>query len=271
MEDLTRVAKGAASDLMQRAIIPLGAGETIDGIGRGEVLVIQRRGGYRFAVDAMLLASFAAPVRGRVCELGAGCGIVSLVLASRGAKAVDAVEVQPALYELAFRNISLNRLGQKIRIFHADLRALRGVLPARSYDLVVSNPPYVPLRAGVVNPVTERAVARHEVNCTPVDLAEASKFLLRDGGSVKVIFPAPRLIELTGALAAAGLHSRRIRMVHPIPGRPAKMVLVEATKNRPGALEVLPALYLFAQGGGPTAEAREILGDAGPSPERLDT
>ncbi len=261
-----RTTAKATADLLHRAIIPLAPGETIDGICRGEVLVIQRKAGYRFAIDAMLLASFAGTPRGRVCELGTGCGIVSLVLASRGVRAIDALELQPALFALALRNVSLNRRGEQVRVVHGDLRALKGVLRAREYDLVVSNPPYVPLRAGVVNPGTERAVARHEVSCTPAGLAQAARHLLKDGGALKVIFPASRLIELTAALDAAGVHGRRIRLVHPVPGRPAKMVLVEALRNRPGALEVLPPLYLFAEGGGPTAEAREIIGDSAGSP-----
>ncbi|MGC4113600.1 MAG: methyltransferase [Myxococcales bacterium] len=156
-------------DLRKQAQIPLGSTETIDGICRGEVLVIQRRTGYRFAVDPMLLASFAGTPKGRVADLGTGCGIVSLILASRGVRPITAVEIQAPLASLAMRNVALNRRGDDVHVVTADLRELKGKVPGNWFDLVVSNPPYVPLQAGHVNPGSERAIARHEVSCTPKD------------------------------------------------------------------------------------------------------
>jgi tRNA1Val (adenine37-N6)-methyltransferase len=248
-------------ELLQRAEIPLGDGETLDGVGRGEVLVIQRRGGYRFAVDALALAAFAGLPRGPVVDLGTGCGIVALLLASRGVRSVVGVELQASLFELAYKNVALNRRGDQVRIVRADLRQLRGVLPPRSFDLVVANPPYVPLKAGFVNPVSERAIARHEVACSPVEVAEAARYLLADGGALKVIFPSSRLAELVVTFAAAGLEARRMRLVHPVPNRPAKMVLLETVKGRKGALEVLPPLFLFDTSGAYSPDLKEIVGD----------
>lgn len=244
--------------------VPVGDGESLDGIGRGEVLLIQRRAGYRFAVDALILSAFAGSPRGPVADLGTGCGIIALLLAARGVRSVVGVELQAGLYELAFRNVSLNRRGDQVRVVHADLRRLRGVLPQRGFELVVANPPYVPMRAGAVNPISERAIARHELTCGPPDLARAGHYLLRDGGSLKVIFPAQRLIELINAFGAAGLETRRLRMVHPVPGRPAKMVLLEAIKARKGPVEVMPPLHLYDASGNYAEEARRILGDAKP-------
>ena len=267
-EVLATEFRSAAVALLQRAEIPLGAQESIDGVCRGEVLVIQRRGGYRFAIDAMLLAGFAGAPRGPVVDLGTGCGIIALLLAARGARSIVGVELQPALFQLAFRNVSLNRRSDQIRLLNADLRGLRGLLPAHAFDLVVSNPPYVALRAGRINPTSERAIARHEVACSPPDLASAARQLLRSGGTLKVIFPAPRLLELVGALTAEGLEPRRLRMVHPVPGRPARMVLLEAVLGHKAALEVLPPLQLFDGSGGYTAEVLELLGDARPQVDR---
>ncbi|HEY3451729.1 MAG TPA: methyltransferase [Myxococcales bacterium] len=248
-------------DLKKQAQIPLGSTETIDGICRGEVLVIQRRSGYRFAVDAMLLASFAGAPKGRVADLGTGCGIVSLILASRGVRPITAVEVQPPLASLAMRNVALNRRGEDVEVVGADLRDLKGKVPGSWFDLVVSNPPYVPLQAGHVNPGSERAIARHEVSCTPKDVASAARFLLKDSGSLKVIFPAPRVVELMQACCEVGLEPRRMRMVHPVPTRPAKLVLFEAVKGKRGSLEILPPLHLFDAAGGRSQELVEILGD----------
>lgn len=231
--------------------VVLNSDETLDGISQGEILLIQRRKGYRFSIDALLLADFAGCPRGKVVELGSGCGVVGLILAAKGASSIVGVELQHSLSELALRNVVLNRKEAQVRIIQADLRELRGVLEPGIFDLVVSNPPYIPVGAGYINPDHERAIARHEVACSPEDLVSAARYLLREGGNLKVIFPAGRFLELVGALSLAGLAPRRVRFVHSLPNRPAKMVLLESTKGAGTTFEVMPPLYLFDETGSP--------------------
>ncbi len=225
--------------------------ETLDGISQGEILLIQRRKGYRFSIDALLLADFAGYPRGKVVELGSGCGVVGLILATRGTASIVGVELQHSLSELALRNVVLNRKEAQVHIIQADLRKLQGVLEPGIFDLVISNPPYIPMGAGYINPDHERAIARHEVACSLEDLVGAARYLLRKGGVFKVIFPAGRFLELVEALSLAGLVSRRARFVHSLPNRPAKMVLLESTKGAGSNLEIMPPLYLFDESRSP--------------------
>src|SRR2546423_1974153 len=80
--------------------------ETEDTILGGRLRIIQPRRGYRFSVDSILLADFAAPRRHhRVLELGAGCGVISVMLAAtRHPREVVALELQPTLVEMIRRN-----------------------------------------------------------------------------------------------------------------------------------------------------------------------
>jgi release factor glutamine methyltransferase len=127
-----------------QADVSLQPGETLDAVYRGELLLIQRRDGYRFSIDPLLLAAFAGRCRGRVIDLGTGCGIVPLLLALRGVREVVGVELQAPLFQLAYRNVQLNRCEDRVQLVNADLRQLRGVLPAGVFDLATSNPPYIP-------------------------------------------------------------------------------------------------------------------------------
>jgi tRNA1(Val) A37 N6-methylase TrmN6 len=238
-------------------------GETLDAICRGEVYLLQRRSGYRFSVDALLVAAFGGRPRGKVVDLGTGCGVVALLLAKRGATSVIGVELQPPLFALAWRNVQLNRCEDRVQIVNADLREIRGVLPGGAFDAVVSNPPYIAARAGRANPETEKAVARHELCCSVADVSRAARWLLREGGSFRVIFPAPRLGELLISLSAERLEPKRLRIVHTLANRPAKLVLVEAIKGAKVDLEVLPPLVLHEESGEYTAEARQLLSDVG--------
>ena len=104
------------------------AEETLDSILGGALRLYQPRRGYRFSVEAVLLARFAAArPAARVLELGAGCGVVALIYAALARpREVVALEIQPALAALIARNAALNDLGI-VRAVCADLRSRRAL------------------------------------------------------------------------------------------------------------------------------------------------
>jgi len=101
-----------------------------------------------------LLGRFVrASTRERVLELGAGCGVISIMLASiYGPREVVAVEIQPQLAEMIARNAAMNEL-ERVRAISEDIRqkTIAGVEPA-SFDLVIANPPYRATSSGRENP-----------------------------------------------------------------------------------------------------------------------
>jgi len=92
-----------------------GKDETLDTFYSGRILVLQKKEGYRFSVDAPLLADFIR-TRGsdELLELGAGNGIISLLLSIKPFRHITAVEIQAPLADLARRNVKLNNLEEKI-------------------------------------------------------------------------------------------------------------------------------------------------------------
>src|SRR5260221_9217968 len=95
--------------------------ETQDTILDGSITLIQPKHGYRFSVEAILLGRFArASMRERVLELGAGCGVISIMLASIDRpREVVAVEIQAELAEMIARNAAINDL-ESVRAICAD-------------------------------------------------------------------------------------------------------------------------------------------------------
>src|ERR1700721_1560714 len=128
--------------------------ETRDTILDGSITLIQPKHGYRFSVEAILLGRFArASTRDRVLELGAGCGVISIMMATLyRPREVVAIEIQPALAEMIQRSAAINGL-KSVRAVCADLRQkkIAGVEPAR-FDLVVANPPYRAAASGRESP-----------------------------------------------------------------------------------------------------------------------
>ena len=80
-------------------------GLTEDTFFNGRIKVLQHREGYRFSIDAVLLAAFSAPgAEDRIVDLGTGCGIIPLILGYRHpAVSITGIEVQPELAALAAR------------------------------------------------------------------------------------------------------------------------------------------------------------------------
>ena len=235
--------------------------ETLDTILGGALTVVQPRDGYRFSVDAILLARFATVrSRDRVLELGAGCGVISMVItAIAQPRETIALEIQPRLAQLAARNARDNGF-PNLHCMCADIRAahIPGVKQG-SFDLVVCNPPFHARGAGRQSPNRSRRQARGDAGASLAEFTAAARRYVRNGGRVTTIFTAARSAELISTLRANRLEPKRMRFVHPRCQLPASSVMIEARAN--GGIEVTiePPLALEERAGVYTEEARTQL------------
>jgi tRNA1Val (adenine37-N6)-methyltransferase len=230
--------------------------------GLRDIKVYQNMEGYRFSVDALLLYSFVNLKHAKeIADLGAGSGVIGLLLARKYAMArVLLVELQESLYRLAERNIALNGLEERVGALLTDVRRLDAVCPPEAYDLVVSNPPFRKPSSGRLSLGEERAVARHELRLRLPELARSASYLLRAKGRFCMIFHPERLIEIVDTLREAKLEAKRIRFVHNDVRAVSKMVLVEAVKEAKPGLKVEKPLILYDADGSYTEELNEMYG-----------
>jgi len=225
-----------------------------------DIKVYQHRRGYRFSMDAVLLSAFVDLKRaGRIADLGAGSGVVGLLLARRYPEArVVLVELQEGLYRLALKNINVNGLDGRVEARKADIRGLPVGLAG--FDLVVSNPPFRKPGTGKLSPGDERAAARHELELTLPELARAASRMLKQRGRFCVIYHPERLVELIDEMRAAGLEPKRLRLVHGGAGSAAKMALLEAVKGGRGGLKIEAPLFVYREDGSYSDEVARIYG-----------
>jgi tRNA1Val (adenine37-N6)-methyltransferase len=235
---------------------------TVDLIRRGELALEQPRRGYRFNVDALILADFAAtvmPAPGLVVELGAGCGVVGLLLARRLPQVrVVLVELQSELAALAAANVQRNDLSDRVRVMEGDLRTV-ALWSDTAPDLVVSNPPFFRAGAGRTSAHPQVATARHEISCSLEQLASAAAAGLTSGGQLAIIHAMSRYEEVVKALGKRGLIVTRRREVRPLPERPANRVLVLAARDSPLAAQAEPPLIVEERPGRYTEDMADIL------------
>lgn len=243
-------------------MIPLSRdGITEDTFFEGKIVLRQPRNGYRFSLDAPVLASHAKPRTGdTVLDLGTGCGIVSLLMAWRRPDIrVIGVEIQEALAALAMENVAMNCLESRVKILHADMRTIDLAMIPMPVDMVVTNPPYRRIPSGRINPDTQRAVARHEVSITLAELLHVARRVLKTGGRFLIVYSAERLADLFRELDIAGFEPKKLRTLHTHPGAAAKICLVEAVKGgRPG-IHIGPPLIIYESDGAYTAQIRKMF------------
>jgi tRNA1Val (adenine37-N6)-methyltransferase len=237
------------------------ADETLDSIGTAGVRVLQRRGGYRFTLDAVLLAAFAAAeapsVPGPLLELGAGSGVVSFLLARQfGLGPVDALELQPEVHARLVRAVALNACEDRVRPRLGDLREARSLWASGVYGHVVSNPPFRPAHAGLQSPDPERALSKQELACDAAAVVAAARHALPPGGRVSLVYPAARVAEVLGLLAQARFSPTALRFIHAHAEAPATRFLVHAVRDRARGLAVRPPL--LAHGPGPGGYSPEV-------------
>jgi tRNA1(Val) A37 N6-methylase TrmN6 len=237
-------------------------GETVDGVLGGTVSLVQPRKGYRFSIDSVLLARFAAekPVA-RAIDLGTGCGVVALcLLALGGAREAVGIDLQEAMVDRARRAVAGSRWASVASFLAGDLRRAPDLLPSGSFGLAVCNPPYRAVAAGRVSPDSATALARHEVACTLDDVASAAAYLLPQGGAFCAVYPAGRLTALLETCRGHGLEPRALRLVYPHPGANANLALLRCSRGKGEGLEVRSPLVLHVRGAGYSLEAERLLG-----------
>lgn len=220
--------------------------ETLDTFFNGKLQIIQKKKGYRFSIDAVLLSQFIKIRKNeRVIDLGTGCGILPFLLShTTNGHSFVGVEIQKGLAECAKKNVVLNHLEDRISILKQDFRELKGTFPPGSFDVALSNPPYRKFRTGRINPSLEKAIARHEIKGTLEDLISIVSYLLPPKGRCYLIFPALRIVDLLVVLRGEKLEPKRLQFVHPRMGEEAKFILIESIKTSGVELKLMEPLIL---------------------------
>lgn len=242
--------------------------ETMETLLADRGVILQKRRGYRFSLDTLVLADFAARLQGqrkaarrdRYLDLGTGSGIL-LVLLGKWNSGLSGygVEIQASLADMAARNLRLHGLEDRFEILCMNLKDLPARFSRASFDWITANPPYRCLHTGRLNPDPEKAVARHEVTASLRDICRVMAHLLRSKGRSFLVYPASRFAGLAGELREVGLEPKTVRPVYPKPGDRARWVLVEAVRDGREQLTFEPPLFVEEEGGGYTDEIKGIF------------
>ena len=234
-----------------------------DSLFNGKLCLRQHRNGYRFSIDAVLLAHFVACETGvAVLDLGTGCGVIPLILLYRHGPRIARVvgiEIQPELAERARENLEINGFMDNGVMLAGDFRQPASLIYAESFDLVVGNPPFFTAGDGRASRLDEARLARHQIMAGLPEVFRAAAFAVCNRGRVAIIYPAEKIGEAITTAQIYRLELKRLQLVYSYPqddGR-ARLVLLEFSKNGGVGAEILPPFYVYQQKNGAFTEEME--------------
>lgn len=236
-------------------------GESLDGLFRNKVWVIQALRGYRVSEDAVILAWFVRPrPREFILDAGTGSGVIAFGMATREPSVtVVGLEIQVGLCDRAARAIALNGLQSRVLLVRGDVRGADYFFRPGSFDAVVCNPPYHEPGRGRLSMDAEKAVSRHQIMMPLADLFRMSAAVLRPGGRIVLIYPARQLDRMEQAMKGTGFAASRMLWIHPRSGGAPGLFCVEARRSQGSGHLLEESLVLYDEAGKRTRECDAIL------------
>lgn len=233
--------------------------ERIDDLQYKGLKIIQNTEGFCFGIDSILLTEFARDMKKnkRIVDLGTGTGIIGILLTKKvHANKVIGVEIQKSVAEMAKRSVEINNLQNIMEIVNEDIHFLN--MEKKSFDYVITNPPYKKLGTGIISNTDNQIISRHETTVGLDEWINVSNNLLKDNGAIYMVHRPERLNEIIEILRKYKLEPKRIRFVYPKISKDANLVLIKAVKYANSFLKVEKPLVIYKENGEYTEEILNI-------------
>jgi tRNA1Val (adenine37-N6)-methyltransferase len=239
-------------------------GERIEDLGLNNLKIIQNPDYFCFGMDAVLLSWFVSRLtKGspHIIDLGTGTGIIPLLLYGKTkAASLTGLEIQKPLVEMARRSMALNGLSAQIRIIAGDIKNPGSEILPNTYDVVVSNPPYMRAQAGLKNNCETKTISRHEILCSIEDILIFSKRMLKDRGRLFLVHRPERLGDIISLMRLYKIEVKQLQFIYPSLKKEANLVLIEGRKSGQPGLKTDAPLIVYQEDGEYTQEIYDIYG-----------
>lgn len=233
-----------------------------DLLGYDNMKIIQNTDMFSFSLDSVLLANFVSLNKNitNVLDIGCGNAPIPLILSTKTSASITGVEIQPDVYDMAKRSVSINNLDDRINIINDDINNYVNNVESDSFDVITCNPPFFKVSPGSnFNESEYKVIARHEVKLDLNQLFKISRKLLKNGGVVSIVHRPDRLIDIISVMRENNIEPKRLRFIYPKEGRECNMILVEGSKNGNSGLKILPPLITHNDDGSYTKEVLEYF------------
>lgn len=239
--------------------------ETLDDLQLNNIFVIQKKSGFRFGMDAVLLANFATIKKNdNILDLCSGTGIIPFIIAGkRKFNKIVGIEIQEQMVDMAKRTSIYNKLDEKIKFIVGDLKDIDLLKKLGKFDVITVNPPYKLKNSGIINENSKESIARHEILCDIDDVIKAANILLKDRGRFFMVHRPERIVDILTTMRKYKIEPKLIKMIQPNEEKSPNLLLIEGHKNGGQFLKWEKTLYVYDKLGNYTKELANIYGENG--------
>lgn len=212
-------------------------------------LLSQPAKGFRFAIDSLLLASFAQPKKNwKILDAGCGCGVIGIgVLLKNYNLNIKVWAMDIDITQISHLKTNKQLTNNNFFPFIADIKeATKLFKKGEFFDQILLNPPYRALGTGKLSPYTTKNKAKFEQITTLEEFIKGIKFLLKNKGELVICYLSEYLDYLIKTLDKNKIQIKEVQFIHPRQNKEAKIFLAKAIKNANPGLKVLPPLILYS-------------------------
>lgn len=235
--------------------------ERIDDLEFENLKIIQNTTGFCFGIDSVLLSDFAKEVKNgsKVMDIGTGTGIISILLSKKAnVEKIYGVEIQQEVANMAERSVKLNNLEDKISIINTNIKNIFDKFEPNTFDVIVTNPPYMKLNTGAKSDEIKKLISRHEVECNLEDIIKISYKLLKSRGEFYMVHRAERIVDILYLMRKYKLEPKKIRFIQSKVNKDPNLLLIKGVKDAGNQLKIERPLVVYNEDGSYTNEILEI-------------
>ena len=197
--------------------------------------LFHHRSTMKIGTDAILLARWTeVSDNDDVIDIGTGCGLIPLMLAQKGIKSADAVEIDNDSYEEAAQNFSNSAWNSRLSAIHDDIKHYAEICE-KKYDLVVSNPPFyfgdnIPEKA-------KKGLACHTNTLSYNDLLSSVKKIMKPEGRFSLVLPAIESKTFLKDAENQGFYLEKELLIVPIEGKEPNRINMQLVVNQVNSIK----------------------------------
>ncbi len=171
----------------------------------------------KVCTDACIFGAYVQVGQARhILDIGTGTGLLALMLAQRAENAtIDAVEIDVSAHKQALENVQASPFKDRICVHHL---AIQDFLPAKQYDLIITNPPFYTHYLQSGKPLQDNAWHTNTLPTTA--LLQAITSLLLPTGKVWILLPAYEMNLFTQEAQNLGLYPQETLAIYTLPTKP---------------------------------------------------
>lgn len=242
--------------------------ERIDDLNISGLKIIQNKEYFLFGMDSVLLANTVSSnsASNVIIDLCTGSAVIPILLTAKvKSKCIIGVELQTVMYELAIRNVEMNRLENEVHVMNEDIKNEKKILcnikqltGKEKADIVICNPPYKKVGTGSLNDKEVRYNARHEILCDLEDIFKTSSKILRSKGKLYMVHKPERLADLITLARKYNLEIKNLTMLQPSLKKKPSILLLEYVRDGGNESSISPVIIEYDEDGKYTEEIKNI-------------